>query len=147
MVEIEKSELALNGIDFKYSSVVNIEHEITESLNNLHGIEWHKLGIDDKVTILARSLSNVWKAHAFREGNTRTTVMFYIELSRKIGVPFKEEILTSNSEYLRRALVASAYEDKELGISRNFYYLNRIIKDSIESYGEKNINRKTSKDR
>ncbi|WMJ77881.1 Fic family protein [Sedimentibacter sp. MB35-C1] len=145
-VDIEKSEIALNGIDFQYSPVDNIEEEITKSLKELNKTKWEKLSLDERVTNFTFLLSNVWKAHAFREGNTRTTIMFFIKAANKLNIPLKYEILTDNSEYLRKALVAASYEDKEIEISRNFTYLNRIIKDSFESYEQKDQHRKTLED-
>ncbi len=145
-VDIEKSEIALNGIDFKYSPIDSIEEEIIISLRELNKTKWDKLSLDERVTKFTALLSNVWKAHAFREGNTRTTIMFFIKAANKMNIPLKHEILTDNSEYLRKALVASSYEDKEIGVSRNFTYLNRIIKDSFESYEQNAPNRKTLED-
>lgn len=145
-IDIEKSEIALNGIDFKYSPVYNIEKEITISLKELNKTKWDKLSLDERVSKFTALLSNVWKAHAFREGNTRTTIMFFIKAANKLNTPLKHEILTDNSEYLRKALVAASYEDKEIGVSRNYTYLNRIIKDSFESYEQNAPHRKTLED-
>ncbi|MDW5299211.1 MAG: Fic family protein [Sedimentibacter sp.] len=142
-VDIEKSEIALNGIDFKYSSFENIDKEIIKNLEEFNKVKWNKLSIDEMVTHFTYFLSNVWKAHAFREGNTRTTIMFFVKAANKLNIPLKHEILTDNSDYLRKALVAASYEDKGIGISRNFTYLNRIVKDSFESYKQKTSNRKT----
>lgn len=145
-VDIEKSEIVLNGIDFKYSSIKNIEKEIKESLLELENTQWHKLNLDDKVSKFTYLLSNVWKAHAFREGNTRTTIFFFIKAAKYLNIPLKYEILTNNSDYLRKALVAASFEDKEIGINRNFTYLDRIIKDSFESYEQKDQEKKTMQD-
>ena len=145
-IDIEKSEVALNGIDFKYTPVECIQNEVTKSLEELAKINWKVISLEDKVSKFTFLLSNVWKAHAFREGNTRTTIMFFIKAADKLNIPLKHEILTENSDYLRKALVAASYEDKEIGISRNFTYLNRIIKDSFESYEHESSQRKTLKE-
>lgn len=142
-INIEKSEVVLNGIDFKYSLVENIEKEILKNLRELTAINWDEINLDERVTKFTYLLSNVWKAHAFREGNTRTTIMFFIKAADKLNIPLKHKVLTDNSDYLRKALVAASYEDKEIGINRNFIYLNRIIKDSFESYEHKTSHRKT----
>ena len=142
-IDIEKSEISLNGIDFKYSPVECIHNEISKSLDELSKTNWQKVNLEERVNKFTYLLSDIWRAHAFREGNTRTTIMFFIKAAEKLGIPLKHEILTENSDYLRRALVASSYEDKEIGISRNFIYLNRIIKDSFESKEHELSQRKT----
>ncbi len=145
-IDIEKSEIVLNGIDFKYSSIENIEKEITNNLEKFTKTNWGKLNLDERVSKFTYLLSNVWKSHAFREGNTRTAIIFFVKALGNLNIPLKHEILTDNSDYLRKALVAASYEDKEIGINRNFTYLNRIIKDSFESFEQKSLYRKTLKD-
>lgn len=142
-VDIEKSELVLNGIMFKHTSLNCIEKEIIESLNKLNSIEWKCISLDKKVENFSIALADVWKAHAFREGNTRTTITFFNKYAEEHGFHLDEKLISDNIKYVRNSLVAASYEDEELGIRKNFSYLNRIIKDSIESYAKKNINRKT----
>lgn len=133
-VDIEKSELVLNGIMFKHTSLNCIEKEIIESLNKLNSIEWEYISLDKKVENFTIALAEVWKAHAFREGNTRTTITFFNKYAEEHGFPLDEKLISDNIKYVRNSLVASSYEDEELGIRKNFSYLNCIIKDSIEKH-------------
>jgi len=142
-VDIEKSELVLNGIMFKHTRLNSIDKEIVESLNKLNSIEWKCISLDEKVENFTIALAEVWKAHAFREGNTRTTITFFNKYAEEHGFPLDEKLISDNIKYVRNSLVAASYEDEELDIRKNFSYLNCIIKDSIESYAKKNINRKT----
>jgi cell filamentation protein len=131
-IDIVKSELALNGLLFEYSDKSNVHKEIQTALSKLNNTDWKSLGIHDKAHEFSKLLSDVWKAHGFREGNTRTTVTFFSQFARENGFPLNEELLAKNSSYVRNSLVASAFEDKNLFITRNFQYLERIIKDSIK---------------
>lgn len=133
-VNIEKAELVLNGLMFKHSDVEKIEKEITGSLNRLNNVDWLIASHEEKVNAFTVALSDVWKAHAFREGNTRTTITFFVQYAKEHGFPLNEKLIADNIRYVRDSLVASSYEDIEIGINRNFTYINRIIKDSIETY-------------
>lgn len=138
-INIEKSELALNGLMFKHSEVENIEREISDSLNTLKYIDWKMLSIDHKVENFNLVFADVWKAHAFREGNTRTTFIFFSDYAKEHGFPLNERLISDNIKYFRDSLVAASYEDKEIGINRNFSYLNKIIKDAIESFANESV--------
>lgn len=133
-VNIEKAELVLNGLMFKHSDVEKIEKEITDSLNRLNNVDWLIASPEEKVDAFTVALSDVWKAHAFREGNTRTTITFFVQYAKEHGFPLNEKLIADNIRFVRDSLVASSYEDIEIGINRNFTYINRIIKDSIETY-------------
>lgn len=142
-VNIEKAELVLNGLLFKHSAIQNIEMEITNSLKRLNNVKWEIASLEKKVNEFIIALSDVWKAHAFREGNTRTTITFFMQYAKEHGFPLNDKLISDNIKYVRDSLVASSYEDKEIGINRNFSYLNRIIRDSYKSYEQKSSHRKT----
>lgn len=145
-VNIEKAELVLNGLLFKHSAIQNIEMEITNSLKRLNNVKWEIASLEKKVNEFIIALSDVWKAHAFREGNTRTTITFFMQYAKEHGFPLNDKLISDNIKYVRDSLVAASYEDKDIGISRNFTYLSMIIKDSIESYEPKILHRKTLED-
>lgn len=133
-VNIEKAELALNGLMFKHSNVESIKKEITDSLNKLNNVNWEIASPEEKVDKFALALSDVWKAHAFREGNTRSTITFFSQYAKEHGLPLNEKLISDNIKYVRNSLIAASYEDTDIGINRNFTYLNRIVTDSIKLY-------------
>jgi len=65
-------------------------------------------------------LSSYRKTHAFREGNTKTTITFFMQYAKDHGFPLKEKLISDNIKYVRDSLIAASYEDNELGINRNF---------------------------
>lgn len=146
IVNIEKAELVLNGLMFRHSDVENIEVEITNSLNRLNNVNWNLAPLEKKIDEFTCALSDVWKAHAFREGNTRTTITFFLQYAKEHAFPLNDKLITNNIKYVRDSLVAASYQDKEIGVDRNFTYINRIIKDSLDSYDKKVPNRKTMED-
>lgn len=132
-INIVKSEEALNGLLYKYQDFKKIPVELNIYLNEVQNIKWDALDINEKTRLLSKSLSDIWKTHGFREGNTRTVITFFSQFAKSHNFPLNEELLSKNSGYVRRALVASAYEDKDLNKKRNFAYLERIIKDAIQT--------------
>ncbi|MEG2609130.1 MAG: Fic family protein [Bacilli bacterium] len=132
-INISKSESVLNGMMFEYSRCDNIQNEVKENLSKLNSIEWKNISLEDRVDNLSQIITNVWKAHPFREGNTRTTIIFFSQFAKEKGFKLNEKLLIDNIAYFRNSLVAASFEDKELGVSRNYRHLNRILKDSMKS--------------
>ena len=55
-------------------------------------------------------ISNIWQAHPFEDGNTRTTSIFLEKYLRSLGFPTDNSIFKENSQYFRNALVRNNYE-------------------------------------
>lgn len=133
-VDIFKHEKALGGLSVDYSNCKNVSLDINSSLKNLNSIDWNNLSLNDKVHEFSKSIADVWKAHGFREGNTRTVVTFFSEFAKEKGFPINDGLLSKNSSYVRNSLVAASFEAPDMGIERNFSHLERIIKDAMESF-------------
>ncbi|MDQ0220686.1 hypothetical protein ELQ35_01875 [Peribacillus cavernae] len=76
-------------------------------------------------------MSEVWRTHAFREGNSRTTITFLSEFAHYKGIPLDTSLFVKHAGYMRKALVASVFEDEGLEKKRNYQYLEKILKDAI----------------
>lgn len=131
-INIEKSENILGGLSVDYASIENIEKDIKIALKELNSIKWKEISFNDKVHDFSRLMADVWKAHGFREGNTRTTINFFSEFAKENGFPLNTELLAQNSKFVRNSLVAASFEEKGYGIERNYSHLERIVKDSIK---------------
>ncbi|MBX4267147.1 Fic/DOC family protein [Clostridium estertheticum] len=143
-INIVKSESVLGGLSVNYSDFKNVKKDISLALKKLNSINWNKLSLDDKTHEFSKSFSDVWGSHGFREGNTRTTATFFCEFAKDKGFPLNDKLLSNNSAYVRSALVASFFEDKEDGIERNFKYIEKIIRNAIKegpSYSKEIDNR------
>lgn len=76
-------------------------------------------------------MSEIWRAHAFREGNTRTTITFVSQFAKYRGFPLDSSLFARHAVYMRSALVASVFQDEFLEKERNYEYLEKIIKEAI----------------
>jgi cell filamentation protein len=79
---------------------------------------------DERALTLSRDIAELWRVHAFREGNTRTVVTFMDKFTREHDKRLDMELLRENAAYVRRALVAASVDKPD--------YLSRIVKDALE---------------
>ena len=52
------------------------------------------LSIDETIKHLAVFVSHLWQIHAFGEGNTRTTAVFFIKYLKTLGFDVTNEIFS-----------------------------------------------------
>ena len=98
----------------------------TESLKNA------KAGDVDDATVQATQIP-ISKIHAFREGNTRTTIHFCCQFADEHGFPIDRQLFEENSHYVRTALVAYNAVFSDIGDKSQKQYLEMIIRDGIEN--------------
>ena len=87
-----------------------------------------RTGDNDKDIVfrLIRIIATIWQIHPFREGNTRSVVVFAVLLAKSLGFDVKHELFKKHSAYLRNALVWGSQ-----GIYSKYEYLERIFFDAI----------------
>lgn len=131
IISTEKAEKALGTLSVEYAQPENIATEAEEILSRMNGREWNKMPLDEQTKTLSKDMADLWKVHAFREGNTRTTVSFVCQFAESRGVAIEAKLFAKNSEYMRKALVVASarYSDVDLSDSS---YLERIVKDGLE---------------
>ena len=92
----------------EYADVFDIVNQSEIILSKMNSIVWNDLSDEQKADIFAEQMSAIWKIHPFREGNTRTIIIFCCDFADKHGFSFDRELFKDNSVYVRRALVASS---------------------------------------
>jgi cell filamentation protein len=130
-INVEKPEIALNGLSVEYADHTFIVDMANSALSKLNAIDKDKLTIDGFAELLAKGMAELWKVHAFREGNTRTVIMFSCQLAESKGYTVDRTLFETNSAYLRRALVAASAVFKDLGDRSKSEYLVKIVRDSL----------------
>ena len=93
-------------------------------------------GISATIPHLAKFVSRLWQIHAFGEGNTRTTAVFFIKYLRTMGFDVTNDIFAENSWYFRNSLVRANYNDLSKGIRETTEYLELFLKNLL--LGESN---------
>lgn len=130
-INIEKSEPVLGGISVEYSDFKDIKSSAENVLNSLRSIEWQRLNHEIMADQFARHMAQLWKIHAFREGNTRTVVTFFCLYAANRDIPLEPSLFEKHSAYVRNALVAASAVFKDLGDRSNLSYLKTIVLDSM----------------
>ena len=133
VMNIMKEEPALGGLSVEYSEYPLIRNDLARVLKAMRQRPWGKYSLDQKTKWFSHDLAALWKIHAFREGNTRTTIHFCCQFADENGFPIDRQLFEDNSHYVRTALVAYNAVFKDIGDLSKKEYLERIIRDGIES--------------
>ncbi len=130
-VNIEKSEDVLGGMSVEYSDVVDIVKDTRYCLTKLNSIKWDILSQQEIVEIFSDLMAYLWKIHAFREGNTRTTITFMCQYADAKIKEIERSLFEENSAYVRTALVAyNAYFNDGSNFQKKVY-LQDIVNDAL----------------
>ena len=92
-VPIYKEEVVIPGLSLDYSEPKNIKKELTECLEKMNNIDWNSFPIDKKAEVFTQCLTEFWKIHPFRDGNTRTTLTFANQFAKEHGFPINLNFL------------------------------------------------------
>lgn len=131
-IGIEKPEMALNGLSIEYAEPGEIERLASVVLNRMNGRAWGSMTLDEKTAAFSEDLAALWKVHGFREGNTRTAVIFCCDFADQHGFPIDRSLFEKNCGYMRRALVAANAKFTDLGDYSKPEYLHKIVKDAMQ---------------
>lgn len=127
-VPIWKDEKVFGYMDsVRYSAPEHIEKDLKKIFNYYDSFKWNTLSFNETQDLLIDMLSDIWKVHPFREGNTRSCVSFICLYAESMGVSIDKTLFSENPDYMRNALVYACdgqYSDKS--------YLTKIMKDSMQ---------------
>ena len=130
-VSMEKAESVLGFMSIEYAKPAEIESLASSLLKAMNEKGWEDMTLDEKAENLSNDFSQLWKIHAFREGNTRTAITFICQFAESRNMPMDRILFEKNSAYMRQALVAATavFNDCDL---RKPEYILKIIKDSLQ---------------
>lgn len=132
LINIEKEEAALGGLSVEYTDVFDVKEEAEAVLADMNEYQWEKAAFEDIVTNFADFMARLWKVHPFREGNTRTVVLYCVMFIEAQGIYIESGLFQEHIEYTRRALAAASAVFKNVGDLRRPEYLYRIVRDGLE---------------
>lgn len=101
---LDKEEDILNGNTVTYADYNKISDYLDYDFNIELNYNYDELPMDKRIKRLARFISNIWQAHPFREGNTRTISVFLIKYLKSRGYNIDNSVFMENSLYFRNAL-------------------------------------------
>lgn len=124
-IQMVKYEEILGGDTVRYAYPSEIKNQLFDIMKEVAKI---KKSDNDKDIVfkLVRIIASIWQTHPFREGNTRTVMVFAVLLAKSFGFEVNHELFKTNSAYVRNALVWASQ-----GIYSKHEYLERIFFDAI----------------
>lgn len=124
-----KKESILNGYSVAYSLCQVIDDDLEDLDKKFKSIPFNELTQSEKLLFIADTIQELWQIHTFREGNTRTTLLFLYFLMKQNGLHINTEFLGECSSYFRNALVLAS-----IGHLSKKEYLHGILYDSVSYF-------------
>ena len=125
-IQMVKYEEVLGGDTVRYAYPKGIKKELTIAMKEISKLKRTGDNDQDVVFRLVRIIASIWQTHPFREGNTRTVIVFAVLLAKHLGFEVNHELFKTHSAYVRNALVWGSQ-----GIYSKYEYLERIFFDAI----------------
>ena len=135
-IMMTKPEDVLGGDTVRYAYPKEIKKQLTETMKEVGKLKRDGKNDRDIVFRLTRIISAIWQTHPFREGNTRTVIVFAVLLAKHLGFEVNHELFKLHSSYVRNALVWASQ-----GIYSEYKYIERIFFDAIlgEDSNDENV--------
>ena len=125
-INIEKSEIVLNGLSVKYEDKSNI----IKAVDTIHKLyfdkPWKTMSEHSLIFEMTRYIASLWKIHPFREGNTRTLSTYLYFFLKKHNYSMDEKLLKTHAAFFRNALVMASLDEYS-----EYQYLENILSDAI----------------
>lgn len=125
-IQMIKYEEVLGGDTVRYAYPKDIKKELTATMKEISKLKRNGNNDHDIIFRLVRIIAAIWHTHPFREGNTRTVIVFAVLLAKHLGFEVRHELFKEHSAYVCNALVLGAQ-----GIYPKYEYLERIFFDAI----------------
>ena len=103
IINIEKPEPALGSISIEYSDCFDIEKDATFILEKMNQYAWEAATIEEVAVMFSKYLAELWKVHPYREGNTRTVIIFCSQFIESRGFYIDSDLFKDNAQYIRTA--------------------------------------------
>ncbi len=125
-IQIVKYEDILGGDTVCYAFPKEIRKQLNIAVKEISKLK--RTGDNDKDVVfrLVIIIANIWQIHPFREGNTRSIIVFAVLLANSLGFNVNHDLFKTHSAYLRNALVWASQ-----GIYSKYEYLDNIFFDAI----------------
>ncbi|HAX03696.1 MAG: hypothetical protein A2Y45_08745 [Tenericutes bacterium GWC2_34_14] len=139
-IDIYKDEPIINNMSVEYTKYKKIIEKMNNIDHKYFNQDWEYLKKEDFIYLFTRLITDIWKVHPFREGNTRTVSIFAFLFLKQYGYDFNAELISRHAKYFRNALVMAS-----LGQYAEYQYLQNILIDAVSN--KVDLDRKDSYDR
>lgn len=126
-----KKEWVLDGRSVIYGDYHGLKNTLEYDFETERNFKYDDLSEDKVIEHLATFVSNLWQIHAFQEGNTRTTAVFFIKYLRSLGYDVTNDIFAKNAWFFRNALVRANFKFVRKGIYGDKKYIITFLRNLI----------------
>lgn len=130
-IEIYKQERVLAYESVEYAKPSEIDYQLNEIFEILRNTDLLSLDIEMQKDFVTSLISDLWKVHPFREGNTRTTALFIEKYLISLGYNVDNTLFKDKSVYFRNALVRSNYFNNYLNIKEDNNFLIKFYENLL----------------
>ena len=126
-----KREWVLDGRSVIYGDYHELIDTLEYDFESERNFKYAGLSEDKVIEHLATFVSNLWQIHAFQEGNTRTTAVFFIKYLRSLGYDVTNNVFAKNAWFFRNALVRANFKYITKGIYDDKTYINMFLRNLL----------------
>ncbi|MBE6147998.1 MAG: cell filamentation protein Fic [Firmicutes bacterium] len=126
-VNISKKEPILNDESVIYSPMQHIEEYLDYDFMQERKKNYRGKSPEEVINLITPFITNIWQAHPFCDGNTRTTSVFLEKYLNFLGFPTNNDVFKENATYFRAALVRANYTT-EGKIEPTFEYIKKFLR-------------------
>ncbi|MDR1358473.1 MAG: Fic family protein [Coriobacteriales bacterium] len=124
---ISKSEPVLHGSTVAYEDYPFIVNGLEYYFGKEKGTTYSFPLDEAAIAHLGTFITDIWRVHPFREGNTRTIAVFMEIYMAGFGVPANNTLFKDHAAYFRDALVRAAYANRYQGVEPDPIFLRRLL--------------------
>ena len=128
---ITKKEWVLDGDTVSYGGAIDLQENLDYGIAQERMFRYNGLSMAETIHHLAVFISRLWQIHAFGEGNTRTTAVFFIKYLRQLGFNADNELFAKYSWYFRNALVRANYNNVQKGVFETTEFLEKFLRNLL----------------
>ena len=128
---ISKKEWVLDGASVHYGNALELREMLDYDIRTEKEYDYPQSSVSAIIPHLARFVSQLWQIHAFGEGNTRTTAVFFIKYLRSMGFDVTNVIFAENAWYFRNSLVRANFTDLSKGIRETTEFVELFLRNLL----------------
>lgn len=126
-----KKEWILDGASVWYADYRELQSTLEYDFAAEKRFNYIGLSMDEIIDHLSIFISNIWQIHAFEEGNTRTTAVFFIKYLRSLGFDVTNDVFAENAWYFRNSLVRANYKHLRKGVGEDRSFLIKFLRNLL----------------
>ncbi|MBQ6841102.1 MAG: Fic family protein [Bacilli bacterium] len=124
---VSKKEPILNYETVIYSPLQHIEEYLNYDFEQERKKNYKNKTPEEVIDMLTPFITNIWQAHPFSDGNTRTTSVFLEKYLNSLGFQTNNEVFRENATYFRAALVRANYTTNEK-LEPTYEYVKKFLR-------------------